>query len=150
MDQTNIMTYFEIKGDDFPIEYVTELLEVNPTNSFFKGEEIKRTKNHKIISTKRRVRTYTSWQLRIDYVETLDASKQANEIIAPLLNKVNELITIKKKYDCEFILMQVPIIENGSCPAMGYDQEVINFCSKIGASIEIDLYANPYDSDWDD
>ncbi|MES9684648.1 hypothetical protein CN514_23820 [Bacillus sp. AFS001701] len=63
MDQTNVMTYFEIKGDDFPIDYVNELLGINPTYSFFKGEEIKRTKNPKIISTKRRVRTCTSWQL---------------------------------------------------------------------------------------
>jgi len=46
--------------------------------------------------------------------------------------------------------MQVPIIENGCCPAIGYDQEVINFCSKIGASIEIDLYANPYECDSDE
>ncbi|MET3195683.1 DUF4279 domain-containing protein [Bacillus sp. OAE603] len=150
MDQTNVMTYFEIKGDDFPLEYVTELLGIYPTNSFIKGEEIKRTKNSKIITTKRRFRTYTSWKLGTDYIETLDACIQAKELIAPLLIKVNQLIMIKKKYDCQFILMQVPIIEKGSCPAMGYDQEVINFCSKIGASIEIDLYANPYDSDWDD
>ncbi|MEE6449427.1 DUF4279 domain-containing protein [Gottfriedia acidiceleris] len=108
------------------------------------------TSNPKIISTKRRFRAYTCWQFRTDYVETLDASKQAKEIIAPLLNKINELITIKKKYDCQFILKQVPIIENGYCPAIGFDQEVINFCSKIGASIEIDLYANPYESDCDD
>ncbi|MGG0177440.1 DUF4279 domain-containing protein [Gottfriedia acidiceleris] len=126
-----------------------ELLGINPTYSCFKGEEIKRIKNPKIISTKRPVRTYTNWQLRTDYVETLDASKQANEIIAPLLNKINELILFKKKYECQFILMQVPIIENGCCPALVYDQEIINFCSKIGASIEIDLYANPYESDWD-
>ena len=150
MDQTNVMTYFEIKGDDFPIEYVTELLGINPTNFYIKGEEIKRTNNPKIISTKRRFRTYTCWQVRTDYVEALDASIQAKEIIAPLFNKINELITIKKKYDCHFILMQVPIIENGCCPAIGYDQEVINFCSKIGASIEIDLYANPYECDWDE
>ncbi|MEH7451469.1 DUF4279 domain-containing protein [Gottfriedia acidiceleris] len=55
MDQTNVMTYFEIKGDDFPKEYVTELLGINPTNFFIKGEEIKRTNNPKIISTKRRL-----------------------------------------------------------------------------------------------
>ncbi|MFF3025407.1 DUF4279 domain-containing protein [Gottfriedia sp. NPDC057948] len=103
-----------------------------------------------MISTNRRVRTYTSWQLRTNYVETLYASKQVKEIIAPLLNKINELITIKKKFDCQFILMQVPIIENGCCPALGYDQEVINFCSKTGASIEIDLYANPYEVDSED
>lgn len=46
--------------------------------------------------------------------------------------------------------MQVPIIENGYCPAIGYDQEVINFCSRIGATIEIDLYTNPYESDFND
>lgn len=46
--------------------------------------------------------------------------------------------------------MQVPIIENGCCPALGYDQEVINFCSKTGASIEIDLYANPSEVDSED
>jgi len=131
MDQTNVMTYFEIKGDDFPIEYVTELLGINPTNFYIKGEEIKRTNNPKIISTKRRFRTYTCWQVRTDYVEALDASIQAKEIIAPLFNKIKELITIKKKYDCQFILMQVPIIENGSCPAIGYDQRSLIFVQRL-------------------
>jgi hypothetical protein len=38
--------------------------------------------------------------------------------------------------------MQVPIIEHGRSPALGYDKEIIDFCSEIGASIEIDLYVN--------
>ncbi|PEL14406.1 hypothetical protein CN601_00590 [Bacillus sp. AFS017336] len=149
MDHTSVMTYFEIKGDNFPIEYVTKLLEINPTNSYIKGEEIITTRKRKIIPIKRRYRTYTSWKLSTNYIETLDANKQAKEIIGSLLSKVNELIAIKRIYECEFVLMQVPIIENGCCPAIWYDQDVINFCSKIEASIEIDLFANPYESDWD-
>jgi hypothetical protein len=52
------------------------------------------------------------------------------------------LLEIKEKYDCQFVLIQVPIIEHGLSPALGYDKEIIDFCSEIGASIEIDLYVN--------
>jgi hypothetical protein len=36
--------------------------------------------------------------------------------------------------------VQVLIIEHDRSPALGYDKEVIDFCSENGASIEIDLY----------
>lgn len=85
MDQTNVMTYFEIRGDYFSIEYVTEILGISPTKSFLKGEEINRTNNSKTISTKKRFRTYTCWQLGTDYVETLYANKQAKELIRNMI-----------------------------------------------------------------
>jgi hypothetical protein len=142
MDQTNIMTYFEIRGDDFPVEYVTERLGSNPSRSYKKGDEIIRTSNSNVISTQKRYRTYTSWQIGTDYIETLYGNEQAKKVIAPLLNKINDLLEIKEKYDCQFVLIQVPIIEHGLSPALGYDKEIIDFCSEIGASIEIDLYVN--------
>jgi hypothetical protein len=142
MDHTNVMTYFEIKGDEFPIGYITNKLGINPTRYYKKGDEIIKPYNPSVISTQKRYRTYTSWRIGTEYIETLYADKQAKEVIAPLLNKINELIEIQEKYDCLFVLMQVPIIEQGHSPALGYDKEVIDFCSKIGASIEIDLYVN--------
>lgn len=142
MNYTNVMTYFEIKGDDFPIDYVTETLGINPTRSYKKGEEITRPNNPNVISTKKRYRTYTSWQFGTEYVKTLYANEQAKKVISPLLNKINELLEIKERYDCLFVLMQVPVIEQGHSPALGYDKEVIDFCSVIGASIDIDLYVN--------
>jgi hypothetical protein len=147
MDHTKVMTYFDIIGDDFPLEYVSKTLGLNPTRYFKKGDEIIRPYNPSVVSTGKRFRTFTSWQYGTEYVETLYAEEQAKEVITPLLNKINGLLDIKEKYDCLFVLMQVPIIENGHCPALGFDKEVIDFCSKIGASIDIDLYANSYESD---
>lgn len=147
MEHTNVRTYFVIYGNDFPIEHVTETLGINPTRYYKKGDEIIRQYNPKLRSTEKRFRKDTCWELGTEYVETLFADEQAKVVIAPLLNKISELLRIKEKYDCKFILMQVPVIENGHCPALGYDNELIDFCSKIGASIEIDLYANPYESD---
>lgn len=145
IEHTKVMTYFVIVADYFPIEYVTEMLGILPTSYYIKGDEIFRPNNPNVMSTRKLHRKETSCRIGTDYIETFDADEQVKEVIAPLIKKTNELLMIKEKYDCEFILRQVPIIKNGRCPALGYDNEVIDFCSKIGASIEIDLYAHPYE-----
>ncbi len=38
MEKTKVMVYFNIKGDDFPLETVTELLGITPTKMMNKGE----------------------------------------------------------------------------------------------------------------
>jgi hypothetical protein len=144
MDKTKVMTYFVIKGDDIPLEIITETLGIEPTKAYKKGDEIVRPCNRNVVTTEKRYRLYTSWELGTKYVETLCADEQAKDVIKPLLNKVKELQEIQKKYNCSYILMQVPIVEEGCAPALGFDKTVIDFCSQVGAEIEIDLYVNPY------
>ena len=67
-----------------------------------------------------------SWEYGTDYVETLSADEQVELVIAPLTMKMDELLSIKERFQCEFILMQVPRIENGEAPSLGakHRQEV--------------------------
>jgi hypothetical protein len=137
MEQTACKTYFSIIGDFDPNE-ITKILKMKNTGGHSIGEK-------KIYGT--RVFEWASWEYGTEYIETLSADEQAELVISPLISKVNELLFIKEKYKCQFILMQVPKIESGDTPALGFDKMVIDFCSETGTEIQIDLYVNPYNSE---
>lgn len=40
LDKTQVKVYFSLYGDDFPIDNVTEILGIKPTNSYKKGDVI--------------------------------------------------------------------------------------------------------------
>jgi len=42
LDKTEIMVYFKLYADDFPLEQVTERLEIKPTKTSKKGEIIRK------------------------------------------------------------------------------------------------------------
>ncbi len=37
MDETQVIVYFNLSGDEFPVEVVSERLQVSPTISYKKG-----------------------------------------------------------------------------------------------------------------
>ncbi|HEY9061124.1 MAG TPA: DUF4279 domain-containing protein [Pseudobacteroides sp.] len=138
-DQTVCMTYFTIIGD-INLDEVSSILGIKNTGGHSIGEKKKHGPG---------LYDWAAWQYGTGYIETLLADEQAEIVVAPLLSKVDELLLIKERYDCWFILMQVPKIENGNTPALGFKKDVIEFCAKTGTEIQIDLYANPYSSEFD-
>ena len=61
LDKTQVMVYFCLYGDEFPIDYVTETLEIEPTKTYKKGEVIVRPHNPNVISMKTLYRKETAW-----------------------------------------------------------------------------------------
>jgi hypothetical protein len=138
------MVYFSLYGDDFPIDSVTKLLGISPTNSYKKGDVIELKSNPNIVSTKVHYRKETVWELGTDYQESYDVKEQLNQIIRPLKNKGSLINQFKTNYNLECHFEIVIIIENGDTPSLHLDIEQIEFANSIKAEFDIDLYANPY------
>ncbi|ETT86570.1 DUF4279 domain-containing protein [Viridibacillus sp. FSL R5-0477] len=128
------MAYFSAFGDNFPLEEVTNGLDVEPTETYKKGDVIK------TFATKILRRKETSWTLSTGYQESLDINEQLDVILKSLKEKTKELLQLKKKYDLQFQFMIVIEIENNDKPAMYLQKNIIDFSSSIDAEIQFDLY----------
>ena len=150
LDKTQVMVYFSLYGDEFPIDFVSETLKIEPTKAYKKGEVIVRPHNPNVISTKTIYRKETAWELSTGYQESYDVKEQMAEIVEPLKNKVTIINQLKAKYKLECKIFIVIIMENGYTPGLYLDNEQIEFANSVKAEIDIDLYANPYQSTFDD
>ncbi|MFD0048932.1 DUF4279 domain-containing protein [Actinomycetes bacterium NPDC127524] len=150
MDKTQVMVYFSLHGDEFPIEYVTETLEIEPTKTYKKGEVIVRPHNPKVISTKTLYRKETAWELSTGYKESYDVKEQMDQILGLLKNKVAIINQLKAKYKLECKIFIVIIMVNVDSPGLYLDNEQIEFANSVKAEIDIDLCVNPYENDFED
>ena len=139
MEKTQVMVYFSMFADEFPLENVTEQLGIEPTESFKSGDIIK-----KISPTENHVRAYTCWKLSTGYQESL-VGEQMDMIIAQIGNKSAIINNLKKQFGLECRFTIVIIMNNGYTPSLYLEQSIIAFASSINADFDIDLYANPYD-----
>lgn len=139
LDKTQVMVYFKLYAEDFPLEIVTERLGVNPTKIYKKGEIIRR-----ISETETHTRSYSSWELSTGYQDSLDVGELLEQVIRQIRNKTSIINELKKEFglECRFVI--VAIMENGYTPALYLDIPVIEFANSIKADFDIDLYANPY------
>nr|WP_285849313.1 DUF4279 domain-containing protein [Niallia taxi] len=137
VDKTLVRVYFSLFGEEFPIEEITERLEITPTETYKKGDLIP---NRSIPL----YRKETSWDLGTGYQVSLNVNNQLQKIIIKLKNKASIINEIKDAYsvDCKFFI--VVKIEEGNTPGLYLDKEIIKFASSIEAEFDVDLYANPY------
>ncbi len=112
------MAYFSITGDIFPVEAITDALNIEPTRTYKKGNIVARRDNPNLISTKKLYRKETDWNLSTVYQESYDINNQLYVILKSLEEKTEPLKQLKKKYDLEFLFMVVIQIENNESPAM--------------------------------
>ncbi|WP_336789622.1 DUF4279 domain-containing protein [Paenibacillus sp. MMO-177] len=148
MDKTKVMVYFSIFGEDFPVNEVTQLLGINPTNSHNKSDVIAKEENANVNSTKVHYRKETAWKLSTGYQESYDVKEQLDQILERLKYKSEIINQLKLKYKLECLFSIVIIMENGYTPGLHLDKEQIEFANSIKAEFDIDLYANPYESNF--
>ncbi|MFP3508690.1 DUF4279 domain-containing protein [Peribacillus sp. SIMBA_075] len=134
------MAYFSAFGDEFPLEIVTDVLGIEPTETYKKGDIIESSTNPNLVSTKIRRRKKTDWTLSTGYQESYDINNQLNPILKSLEGKTEDLKQLKVKYGLEFLFMIVIQIENNEKPAMYLQKNIIDFSSLIQAEIVFDLY----------
>jgi hypothetical protein len=149
IDNTKVMAYFSLFGEKFPVNEVTKLLSIEPTESYNKGDVIVRQKNDKIIRTTVHYRKETAWVLSSGYQESYDVIEQLAQVLEPLKNKTAIINQLRKTYRLDCLFSIVIIMENGRTPALHLDNKQIEFAKSIEAEFDIDLYANPYKSDLD-
>lgn len=133
------MAYFSITGDIFPVEAITDVLNIEPTRTYKKGDIVARRDNPNLVSTKKLYRKETDWNLSTGYQESYDINNQLYVILKSLEEKTEPLKQLKKKYDLEFLFMVVIQIEDNESPAMYLQKDILDFASSIQAEIHFDL-----------
>lgn len=80
MERTEVMVYFTIFGDGFPLEVVTQKLGVPSILTYTKGDLIpnRRSKMHYKES---------AWELSTGYQDSLDVNEQLQQVISQLVGK---------------------------------------------------------------
>jgi len=143
------MACFSIFGEEFPVNEVTQLLNLEPTESYNKGDVIDRGNNDNLISSTVHYRKETAWVLSSGYQQSYDVKEQLGQILELLKDKAVIINQLKNKYRLDCLFSIVIKIENGHTPGLYLDNEQIGFANSIKAEFDIDLYANPYKSDFD-
>jgi hypothetical protein len=138
-EQTNCKTYFYITGEFENNDEVSGILGIKNTHGHNVGDPMEYIEN--------RLFDWAMWEFGTEYENTVLADDQAVRIIEQLEPLVDKLLIVKEKYNCEFILMQVPYINKGMTTSIGYNKAVIDFCYKTGTEIQVDMYVNPFSED---
>ena len=94
MEKTQVMVYFSMFADEFPLNAVTKQLGIEPTESYKKGDIIK-----KISPTENYVRSYTCWKLSTGYQESLDVGEQMDMIIDQIGDKSAIINDLKRQFE---------------------------------------------------
>ena len=150
LDKTQVMVEFNLIGDEFPIEYVTKMLGIEPTEAYCKGDVIPRRYNPNVTYTKNHYRIETSWSLSTGYQESYDVQEQMTQILEQLKSKAPIINQLKEEYNLVCVFVIVIKMENGYTPGLHFDNELIEFANSIKAEFDIDLYANPYYENFDE
>ncbi len=133
MDNTNVLVDFRIIGDNYNIQEITDILLIKPSRYWKAGNDIRQTG---------RKYDCTEWIFSTGYEETLDISTQIEKIKSIFLEKSNQLVSLREKYNLKYCIEIVINIENNAVPAIYLDSEIINFAAIIGATFDFDTYIN--------
>ncbi len=131
MDKTTVAVFFSIYGDSFDLNYVTKVLEINPTETTIKGNTPE---------NKTRASVETSWSIGIEETISYDINEQLSTLIHLLNNKKSELLIIRKNFNVKISFLILVKVRNNETPAMYFDENTLEFINYIKATIDIDLY----------
>ncbi|RXZ79055.1 DUF4279 domain-containing protein [Paenibacillaceae bacterium] len=128
---TKVMAKFDIIGDHFSLEHVTNTLEIVPTETHIKGELTK----HNLI------RSNTCWRLSTGYEFSEDINDQLQKVLKVLNGKESKLAELKKDViNIEFMVVIVIKIFDNDKPAIYFDESTVQQVNDLGASIHFDYY----------
>lgn len=131
MDNTNVEVILRIMGHNFDTTEISKELGIIPTETWNEGEAVRNTR-----------RQYTAWLFSTGAEETLDINdplKRMEKIFCPKLDK---LCMLKERYNLEFSIDIVIIIEKKSPPAIYLDPSSVHFAAAIDARFDMDTYVN--------
>ena len=130
---TNIGASLRIMGDNFDVKRITDVLEVCPSETWNKGDRIRKTgKSY----------TYTAWVYNTEPIESLSIKTSIKQIEEVFRQKADKIVTLQKLYDLDISIDFVIIIENKEEPAIYFEPDFIRFAAEIGARFDIDTYIN--------
>ena len=129
--KTNINIEFNIIGDYFDLDIISNELSLNPTESWIKGEEVPK---------RRTVRRDTTWSYTLGTKETIDLDEELTNLVSVFDSKRETLKKIRVKFELEYQILITIKIENEETPAMTVRIPNINFMNDICCELEFDTY----------
>nr|WP_299170376.1 DUF4279 domain-containing protein [uncultured Allomuricauda sp.] len=122
-----------IFGDSFNPEEFSELIGIEPTDLWNKGEELSRRES----SIKRKE---SAWEYSTGFVQTLFF----NEMSKIIMEKFGEhTLKIKNYAEEEGLEMKMDVvveIVDNQAPSLNISKDLISFSNIIGAEIDFDIY----------
>lgn len=123
--------YFKLVGE-FDPDIVTKELGIEPTRVKRKGSPM----------PKYDAWHYSQGKATADFIDIYEMSSKLIETLDPKANAIVEVIK-KHKLIAELqVVLWITMNDEISTPTIGFEQNVIQFLSKVGASIDIDTYRN--------
>lgn len=133
MKKTNIKVKFNITGNDFEPNHLTEKLKIKPTKIWRKGDKVENRK-------KDIKRKFNCWFLGTEYENSYDINNQLKKIVNIIKNKKSELNELRNSMNLEYMFEIVINIENNETPAVYLDSYMIEFANSIKAEFDFDIY----------
>jgi len=130
MSENQGEVYFALMGDDVDPDLITRKLGITPSEISRKGVPIPK---------------FDSWRLSTGKLSAgcVDVYAMAEQIVAVLLPKAEEIQDLIRKYNLTAYLNVVLIFANDehtSTPAIGFSRDIIQFLAKVDAAIDVDTY----------
>jgi len=131
--ETSVYAELTISRDDFDPYALTQILNIQPTAIYKKGEPAKYGSN--------RILTFNSWVLKTPEEESSDIDIQMDKLIQLIGKQISMLQTLKHESpQYELRVCIVIYSKNNLLPGMLLSTRHINFLNKIGADIDFDIY----------
>lgn len=129
-ETTTVKAEFIMVGENFPINEVTQVLQLEPSEAYNRGDFSKSMKQ----------RLESCWSISTPYESSIDINIQLLKVIEKIKPKQNVLMYLKDQYSLQFMFMIVINIEDNDKPAVYLEVDTIHFSSAIGASINFDYF----------
>jgi len=135
MKNTSMQVSLELVGDEFDINYITELLNREPDYQLKKGDVIKLTK---------RESPYTIWRISVKESESLDLDTHTNPIFDFVERNLEGFKLIAKEIKADWFIRIYMTIRNGRSPSIGFTPRQVELANIIKADIDFDLYVHDF------
>lgn len=130
MEKTTVSAHLTLVGNDFDLDYVTNILEISPTYTRDKNEILRNGEKF----------GHTEWGTYTEYEQSFDIEIQLDKVLIPYRNKVDLMNKIRIECNAEWNVVIVIYIRNGHKPALGFSKHNLKFLASIDADVGFDLY----------
>ena len=127
---TTIRLSFCIYGDYFEVDRVTDIIGLSPTQTAYKGDRLKY-----------RVSEETFWEYNFAPLETLLIEDNLQVFAAQVMPCLPALSSFIKAFALTSkLLFYVEMSPKESCPAIVFDNKILELLHRLNAWIDIDMY----------
>ena len=142
MTSTNTQIEFilVIFKDYFSLGELTDLLGINPTKSWIKGDLILPHNGLFVKDNMVRFRQETVWQFSTGFIKTLDFDDVYYQFEKVFKNKFFVLKKYIQKNKLKTVIEIVVEIVDEAAPSIHFNKKLIKICKELGAEVDIDMY----------